>query len=86
VVVPGFGGLAVDIERVPAERFAHGFHDWAQPRLTAREMAMLRLMNRLTDIPHWEDLVLDDAAWEWWVAELRNKGRAVQADWASCRL
>jgi hypothetical protein len=92
--VPGFGGLPIDIERAPTERFAHASHDWAQPRLTAREMAMLRLMNNLTDLPDWHIKVLgdlatiadlrpgllaapliSDAAWEWCVAELRDKAK-----------
>lgn len=60
--VPGFGGLPVTAQRTPAERFAHGSHDWAQPRLTAREMAMLRVMNLVTDTPDWQATVFDDEA------------------------
>lgn len=45
--VPGFG-YPVNIERKPDERFAHGAIDWAQPRLTAREIAMLHLMKSIT--------------------------------------
>ncbi|KAK3934566.1 hypothetical protein QBC46DRAFT_324902 [Diplogelasinospora grovesii] len=58
LLVPGFG-LPVDVECTPMERFAHGAHDWAQPRLTAREIAMLRLMDRLTEVPDWHVKVLE---------------------------
>ena len=46
-------GLPVPIELPAAKRFAHGFGDWTQDRLTAREIAMLRLMNAITDKPRW---------------------------------
>ena len=60
LLVPGFApGLAVGLELKPAERFAHGAHDWSQPRLTAREMAMLRLINHVTDLPDWQIRVLE---------------------------
>jgi hypothetical protein len=58
--VLGFGGIPINIERAPAERFAHSSHDWVQPRLIAREMAILRLMNRLTDVTDWHNKVFDD--------------------------
>lgn len=60
--VPGFGGIPVTAQRTPTERFAYGSHDWAQPRLTAREMAMLRTMNLVTDTPGWYTVVFDDEA------------------------
>lgn len=66
VRVPGFGSLPVDVEQVAEERFAHGFGDWAQPRLTAREVAMLRLMNDLTDRPRWGVAVFDDVMAATW--------------------
>jgi len=58
--VPGFGGLSVDVELTAEERFAHGFDNWAQARLTACEIAMLRLMNDLTDRPGWDDAVCNE--------------------------
>jgi hypothetical protein len=57
--VPGFG-LPVDFELPADKRFAHRAHDWAQPRMTAREMAMLRTMNAITDMPGWHVAVMDD--------------------------
>lgn len=96
--VPGLG-LPVNLELKATERFAHGASDWAQQRLTAREMAMLRLVNRITDLPGWQGDVLacDDnetlavlrqqaleeplispAAWEWCIAELRDKSAVLE--------
>ncbi|KAH8901099.1 hypothetical protein GQ53DRAFT_592931, partial [Thozetella sp. PMI_491] len=40
--------------------FASGFDHWAQPRLTAREVTMLRAMNDVTDTAGWAS-TLDDA-------------------------
>ncbi|KAL1870237.1 hypothetical protein Daus18300_005302 [Diaporthe australafricana] len=76
------------------DRFRHGANDFQQtPRLTAREVAMLGVMNALTDKPDWqkkvfnEDIVgrwkaearavqlMSDMAWDWCLAELRDKAR-----------
>lgn len=57
--VPGFG-YPVNIERKPDERFAHGAIDWAQPRLTAREIAMLHLMDSITDRLGWDTVIAND--------------------------
>jgi hypothetical protein len=66
--VPGFG-YAVSIERKSNERFAHGFDDWDQNWLTVREIAMLRLMNDITDKPQWNVDIFDDAVVAEWTAE-----------------
>jgi hypothetical protein len=58
--VPGFSGYAVDVELPPDKRFAHGAQDWAQQRMTAREMEMLRAINHITDQPGWHVAVMDD--------------------------
>jgi hypothetical protein len=58
--VPGFGGIPLDFELPPESRFAHGLVDYRHsPRLTKREMAMLRLMQHITETPGWHRLVLD---------------------------
>lgn len=76
------------------DRFRHGANDFQQsPRLTAREVAMLGVMNALTDKPDWQKKVFDDdivgrwkeearavklisdMAWDWCLAELRDKAR-----------
>ncbi|ERS95740.1 hypothetical protein HMPREF1624_07815 [Sporothrix schenckii ATCC 58251] len=57
--VPGCG-YPVIAERAVEQRFAHGFHDWAQDRVTEREVHMLRYMNYVTDQPGWHDAVLHD--------------------------
>ncbi|OOQ88845.1 hypothetical protein PEBR_11698 [Penicillium brasilianum] len=58
--VPGFGNIPLDFELPPEIRFAHGLVDYRHsPRLTKREMAMLRLMQRITEIPEWHRTILD---------------------------
>ena len=50
--VPGFG-LKIDVALPKIGRFAHGVSDWGQrPRLTAREISMLGLMNAITEKPN----------------------------------
>jgi len=58
--VPGFG-LPLHFELDARRRFSHGASDWAQPRLTVREIAMIQLMNDITDRPNWDTVVLEDA-------------------------
>ena len=65
VSVPSYGHQS-HIERPATQRFSHGFGDWAQDRLTAREIAMMRLMNEITDKPNWHQ---DDAVVAQWATE-----------------
>ncbi|MCJ1307284.1 hypothetical protein MMC25_000930 [Agyrium rufum] len=52
--VPGFDGIPLDFEYAQEHRFAHGASTWAwAERLTACEIAMIRLMNDLTERPEW---------------------------------
>lgn len=57
--VPGFGNHPASLELVPAERYAHGALDWSQPRMTRREIAMLKLINDITDIQGWHVAIHD---------------------------
>lgn len=51
-------------------RFRHGANDFTQrPRLTAREVAMLGVMNALTDKPDWHKKVFDDEIVAKWKQE-----------------
>jgi hypothetical protein len=59
--VPGFGGLPINHELDLAECFNDGGTAWRQyPRLTARELAMIALMDSITDIDNWEVDVFDE--------------------------
>ncbi|KAK0101338.1 hypothetical protein ONS95_006515 [Cadophora gregata] len=52
--VPGFGDIPVEFELRCEDRFAHGIRDWQQvPAVTARELAMVAVMNAVTDKPAW---------------------------------
>ncbi|KAJ6005776.1 hypothetical protein N7451_003720 [Penicillium sp. IBT 35674x] len=65
---PGFGGIPIHYELPLDARFAHGNHEWQQtPAVTARELAMIATMNRITDYPDWHIDVFNDrvvADWE----------------------
>lgn len=84
LLVPGFGGMRVPIERSAAERFAHGFGDWSQSRLTAREIAMLQLMNTITDRPNWNVDIHDPAVVAHWASEAFASELISPAAWDWC--
>lgn len=67
LMVPGFGGLPINYELDPAECFNDGTTGWRQfPRLTARELAMITLMDLITDTDNWEVDIFDEkkvASW-----------------------
>ncbi|KAJ4421318.1 hypothetical protein N0V82_003829 [Gnomoniopsis sp. IMI 355080] len=67
-------------------RFNHGANDFQQDRLTAREVAMLGVMNALTDKPHWEEKVLDDEISNKWGEEARQIHLMSEKAWEWCLL
>src|SRR5690348_10936041 len=79
LLVPGCG-MPLYLEDAPAAgygRFAHayeGSEGWPM-RATAREIAMLRCMAKMTEKPNWQrDVFLDEAISAW-------KDEAKKADW-----
>ncbi|KEQ81619.1 hypothetical protein M438DRAFT_399248 [Aureobasidium pullulans EXF-150] len=59
--VPGFSDVPLDLEIYSQNRFTHGATEWVQwPNLTARELAMLGLMNDLTEEHGWHKNIFDD--------------------------
>lgn len=85
LLVPGFG-YPVPIERPPEERFAHGFGDWAQNRLTAREIAMLRLMNDITDWSEWYEDIYNASIVADWANNAMSQDLISPAAWNWCLL
>ncbi|KAI8307652.1 hypothetical protein K4K61_003405 [Colletotrichum sp. SAR11_59] len=83
--VPGFP-LAVSIERSHDERFAHGFNDWAQDRLTAREIAMISLINDITDKSGWLKDMFNDVKIASWRAEALTRPLMSPLAWNWCLL
>ncbi|OOG00128.1 hypothetical protein ASPCADRAFT_139307 [Aspergillus carbonarius ITEM 5010] len=65
--VPGFGDIPIEYELPPPARFAHGICEWRQaPAVTARELAMVAVMNNLTDHPDWHvDIFHDEVVARW---------------------
>ncbi|KAK6073177.1 hypothetical protein SCUP515_07040 [Seiridium cupressi] len=83
--VPGLG-CPMYAENPDADRFAHVASDWSQPRLTWREIQMLRAMNELTDLHDWnlppvidawleiaiKMYLVSDKTWDWCRRELHD--------------
>ncbi|RAH78817.1 hypothetical protein BO86DRAFT_319918 [Aspergillus japonicus CBS 114.51] len=70
--VPGFREIPLDYEFDINQRFAHGAREHYSRRairLTAPEVQMLRLMERITDIPNWEHDVFDEQSLAQWRAQ-----------------
>jgi hypothetical protein len=85
--VPGFGGWPLDIQYEIYERsvrFAHAANDFRQPRVTARELSMLELMNALTDKPNWNKKIFDDSIIDNWRAEALQKPLISEKAWDWC--
>jgi hypothetical protein len=83
--VPGFNDIPLYFEFPREARFAHGFADWSQnPRLTAREVAMLRFMDSVTDEPGWENKVANPAALDSWRAKAFSQYGLSQQAWDWC--
>ncbi|KAM3455720.1 hypothetical protein MY3296_002138 [Beauveria thailandica] len=65
--IPGIH-VAINFERHPNIQFSHGFGLWKQERLTLAELAMLRLMNDLTEEENWQSKVFDFSVVQRWKA------------------
>lgn len=65
--VPGFKDIPIHYELPSDARFAHGMVEWRQaPAVTARELAMVAVMNQLTDHPEWHvDIFNDQVVADW---------------------
>ncbi|CAK7273643.1 hypothetical protein SEPCBS57363_005752, partial [Sporothrix epigloea] len=71
--VPGFDWIPINYELPVEARFAHGFNEWHLIfMVTAQEVAMVAVMDRLTDKPNWFIDVFDDAVVAQWRAELER--------------
>lgn len=59
--VPGFNGIPNDFELKCENRFAHGVNEWQQvPAVTARELAMVGVMNIVADKFRWNVDIFDE--------------------------
>ncbi|RAL06037.1 DUF4246 domain-containing protein [Aspergillus ibericus CBS 121593] len=70
--VPGFDGIPLEYELDIGQRFTHAAReDYKRKplRLTAPEIQMLRLMERITDIKDWEQDVFDEQTLAKWRAQ-----------------
>ncbi|RLL98496.1 hypothetical protein CFD26_105121 [Aspergillus turcosus] len=84
--VPGLNNVPLYFELPRQARFAHGFADWSQnPRLTAREVSMLRFMEAVTDEPGWENEVTNPATLDSWRAKAFSQHALSEPAWAWCQ-
>ncbi|GKZ64213.1 hypothetical protein AnigIFM50267_003675 [Aspergillus niger] len=70
--VPGFNGIPLEYEFEIGQRFTHGAWENSERkpfRLTAPEVHMLRLMERITDIENWDQGVFDEHTLAKWHAQ-----------------
>lgn len=65
--VPGFNDIPIHHALPPDARFAHGINEWRQaPAVIARELAMVSVMNQLSDRAGWEGDVFDEGVVSAW--------------------
>jgi len=78
LLVPGFSGMTCFVEAEPEvgrRRFGYAIHNRWPMRATAREIAMIRAMENVTDRPNWhQDVFSEEKLAEW-------KEEATAADW-----
>ncbi|KZF23943.1 hypothetical protein L228DRAFT_244803 [Xylona heveae TC161] len=73
--VPGFNNIPIYHELELQKRFTNGICEWEQKsRLTAREIAMLRLMENITESEHWQTSLFDDTILDNWRPEALSSG------------
>jgi hypothetical protein len=83
--VPGFSDVPLDLEFSPQNRFTHGATEWAQwPNLTARELAMLGLINDLTEVHGWHEDIFDDNLMVDWRTQALSRPLVSPRAWDWC--
>ncbi|KAJ6004880.1 hypothetical protein N7540_012679 [Penicillium herquei] len=88
--VPGFGSIPLDFQLPQEAHFASGLMDYRHtPRLTKREMAMIRLMQHITEQPGWDEAILNSdeahlAKWYRNATEEPEGGLISAAAWDWC--
>jgi hypothetical protein len=83
----GFNKVPHNLELHRQERFTHGANDgdeYEHERRTARELAMLRLMDALTDRPDWHRQIFDEDTVLKWRDEALQRPLISPAAWDWC--
>ncbi|OQO14742.1 hypothetical protein B0A48_00124 [Cryoendolithus antarcticus] len=83
--VPG-AGCTVEAELDISERFRHGVNDFRQDRLVVREVAMLAVMDAITDKDSWTDKVFDETVVAKWRVEAMAMPLISEPAWEWCVL
>jgi hypothetical protein len=66
--VPGLHDLPINVS-LSHDQFATGVNDWCGPVLTVKELAILDLINTITDRPDWHRAIFDQNAIAQWRKE-----------------
>ena len=82
IKLPGFG---LPVNYRPDDFFLNAVLDWSGTILTARELNMMAIMDKITDKPDWDKKVFDETIVQKWRQEaLATKGMDVSEkmlDW-----
>ncbi|KAE8144643.1 hypothetical protein BDV25DRAFT_171273 [Aspergillus avenaceus] len=83
--VPGFNDIPLELSLDSEDRFYDGAPmDWYSSPLTVRELAMLNLMETLTDRPGWYNLVFDKRTVAKWKQEAMGRPIISRKAWDWC--
>lgn len=82
--VPGLGDIPVNV-LLSHDQFATGTNDWKGPILTAKELAMLDLINTITDRPGWHRAIFDQQTIAQWREDAMSSSSLINDNtWAWC--
>ena len=83
--VPGFNNIPLELSLDSEDRFYDAVPmDWYSSPLTVRELAMLNLMETLTDRPGWYNLVFDKSTAAKWKEEAMVRPMISRKAWDWC--
>jgi hypothetical protein len=83
--VPGFGhAVDFELDMFKHQRFQHGVNDFHNERLLVREIAMLALMDAITEKPRWQEKIFDETIVEKWRTEATAMPLISPSTWDWC--
>jgi hypothetical protein len=82
--VPGFHDIPVDVQ-LPRDQFAAGINVWRGTILTAKELAMLDLINAITERPDWHVRIFQQGEIARWKADAISSSSLINDQtWSWC--
>ncbi|KAJ5906929.1 uncharacterized protein N7473_003845 [Penicillium subrubescens] len=84
IKVPGLGDIPVHV-LLSHDQFATGTNEWKGHILTAKELAMLDLINTITDRPNWNRAIFDQQIIAQWQEDAMSSSSLINdKTWAWC--